>query len=118
MTQEQAGGLIPEFTIADRLKLARELSGLDQDELAEMTDTSRSTIRNYENRKHTGKRKSIALKRWALATGVDLQWLETGQGSRTTPPDGRPADKDALTQLAARKRARHAAHGANHRYAA
>ena len=122
MAQEHAGGLIPEFTIADRLKLARELSGLDQDGLAALTDTSRSTIRNYENRRHTGKRKILVLKQWALATGVNLGWLETGAGDPTTtpPPDGEPAgDHDAaLAKLAGRKRAHRGAPRTNHRYAA
>lgn len=69
----QAAGTIPEWTLGDRLRKARELTGLDQTEFASRIDISRKTVGNYE----TGRveARMIVLKQWALATGVDLAWL-------------------------------------------
>lgn len=107
MTQEQAGGLAPEFTIADRLRLARELKRYTQDELAALIDSTRSTIRNYENRDYLSKRKAIVLKRWSLATEVSLEWLETGGGAGSPGgPDGGGVDGTALAKLTAQRRSR------------
>lgn len=68
--------------MGDRLRKAREASGLDQSTLAERIDVSRRTISNYETERVEAR--MIVLKQWALATGVDLSWL---LGS-TRPSDG------------------------------
>lgn len=69
----QAAGIIPEWTTGDRLRKAREASGLDQSELGERIDVSRRTIGNYEVGRVEPR--MIVMKQWALATGVDLAWL-------------------------------------------
>jgi len=108
MTQQPVG-VIPAFTAGDRLRKARELAGLDQEAFAEMLGVSRGTVSNYE-RSATEHRKPIVLRAWAAATNVSQEWLETGEGSPTPPTGpGVPATpQDALSRLAARKRARHA----------
>lgn len=83
MTQ-QVHGVIPEFTIGDRLRKARELTGLDQVQFATEIDISRNTVGNYEN--GNVKPRRLALKAWAMRTGVPLEWLETGVASSS--PDG------------------------------
>ncbi len=77
---------IPAFTVADRLRKAREFVGLDQAELAADIDVSRATIGNYE----TGRVKPrvIVMKAWALRTGVPLGWLQTGAAASPHPPEG------------------------------
>lgn len=78
----QAAGFIPSWTMGDRLRKAREASGLDQSTLAERIDVSRRTISNYETERVEAR--MIVLKQWALATGVDLSWLL----GTTRPNDG------------------------------
>lgn len=68
--------VIPEFSVRDRLRKARELTGLDRQDFAAEIDVSRNTVTNYEMGHTTPKR--LVLKAWALRTGVPLVWLETG----------------------------------------
>lgn len=119
MTQEQAGGLVLEFGITDRLRKAREHAGYaSQKAFAELTGISRGTIGNYESPEWTT-RKPYILEEWARATGVSVEWLRTGNGRPSGPtPDGGEAADAALARLRAKKRSRHAVDGTNHRYAA
>lgn len=108
-----------EFTIADRLRKAREHIGADQKAFAALTGISRGTIGNYESADYSTRKKYI-LAQWAMATGVSPEWIETGQGQATpTPPapddpDGRSA---RLQQLANRKRGSAHTGSATNRYA-
>lgn len=123
MTQQPAG-TIPAFTVGDRLRKSRELTGLDQTDFAAQLGVSRGTVSNYE-RSSTENRKPIVMRAWALATGVPLVWLETGEGDQTPsgPPDGPTGSDDEnavdrLTRLANRKRPSGAGDTDNHRYSA
>lgn len=69
--------VIPKFTSGDRLRKARELTGMDQETFAELLGVSRGTVSNYE-RSRTMRRHAIVLRAWAMATGVPLYWLEGG----------------------------------------
>ena len=77
MSTQAMAGLIPVFTIHDRLRKAREASGLDQHQLAEAMGVSRATVSNYETG-FSSKPRKIVLNAWAMATGVPIQWIETG----------------------------------------
>lgn len=79
----QTVGRIPEWTLGDRLRKAREDAGLSQVELALSIGVSRGTIGNAEldDRRPL----PITLRAWADATGVPLEWLLTGTAS---PPNG------------------------------
>jgi len=90
MTTEAIGGAIPEMTIQWRLRMARELAGMEQTDLARATGIARSTISNYENGA-TERMKSLYLRQIALACGVDPEWLQTGQAG--------PSDGPGLTLL-------------------
>ena len=76
-------GAVPAFTVADRLRKAREHAGLEQGDLAERMGVSRGTVSNNELGKVAPRR--IVLRAWALATGVDVGWLETGIAPRPEP---------------------------------
>lgn len=77
---------VPEWTIGDRLRKARESCGLDTAELAGAMQTSRATVYNYESGATT-RLKPYIVKSWALATGVPLDWLQTGElASNPNPP--------------------------------
>ncbi|MCB4209178.1 helix-turn-helix domain-containing protein [Arthrobacter sp. UM1] len=72
----EAVGIIPTWSIGDRLRKARELAGFDQGQLANALDISRNTVSNYE--KGNVEPRKIVLKAWSFTTGVSLTWLETG----------------------------------------
>lgn len=100
MAAPMGAGRVPEWTLADRLRKARELAGLKQAELAEETGIARSSIVNYESGKSTPRRPALAS--WSFACGVDFDWLAYGNitgpdeggdvrstSSRCTAPDSR-----------------------------
>lgn len=71
-----SAGVIPQFTVGDRLRKARELTGLDQAAFGEEIGVSRQSVGNYEL-EHTPPRK-IVLRAWSMRTGVPVAWLEHG----------------------------------------
>ena len=87
MTEMPVYGEVPAWTVADRLRKAREHAGLEQAQLAADLGVSRNTVGNYEGGKVTPRRPVLVS--WALRTGVPLSWLETGAESpRPAGPDG------------------------------
>lgn len=66
--------------------MARMHAGMEQAELAEVTGLSRNTIGNYERGKVAPRR--AVLISIAMATGVDLGWLETGETPAGPGTDG------------------------------
>lgn len=80
---------IPVWTQGDRLTKARETARLSQEELAHLTGLSRQTISNYERDAVVQRRSGLNL--WAMATGVPVEWLVTGE---YTPRDLNPEPTD------------------------
>lgn len=80
MTTAMNGGgtAVPEFTVHDRLRRAREFAGLEQIELAERIYVSRGTVSNYERNSHGRGMREIVLRSWAMACGVSYDWIMTG----------------------------------------
>ena len=85
MTIQTDIGFIPELTLGQRLRVARETTGLEQREFAEELGTSRQTIGAAENGR--AKPRELLVRAWALRTGVNLEWLKTGQ-IKGPSPDG------------------------------
>ena len=82
----QAGWRVPAFTVGDRLRKARESAGYEQGAFAELIGVSKRTVSNYEcENTHP---KVIVLRAWAMATGVPVEWLQTGKEPPTGPPSG------------------------------
>lgn len=79
-------GMVPEWTVADRVRKARESAGLKQGELADQVGMSRGGIARIEQGK--GEPRRTTLIAVAFATGVSLQWLETGETPAGDSPDG------------------------------
>jgi transcriptional regulator with XRE-family HTH domain len=77
MTLTNTGARVPVWTLANRLRQARETAGMDIQDLVEATGISRTTVTNYEHGYRTPR--TVYLRAWAQATGVDLGWLETGK---------------------------------------
>lgn len=86
MTIDADFGTIPQFTMGDRLRKARELTDLDREQFAAELGVSRQTVGNAELDRV--KPRKIMLRAWALRTGVPLVWLETGEAPR--PSDEGP----------------------------
>lgn len=82
------GTVIPHWTQGDRLRKARSLTGLTSRQFAERLGVSLNTIVNAEGDKRKVRR--ITLLAWAMATGVPVEWLETG----VVPPAGGPREPD------------------------
>jgi transcriptional regulator with XRE-family HTH domain len=74
---------IPEWTITDRLKKAREHAGFTQVEMARELGIGRSTLAAYESGKNAIPRKIVLA--WAICTGVPREWLLGRQHAELTP---------------------------------
>lgn len=123
MTQSTQHGMsaaerIPEWTLGDRLRKARALTGMNTREFAAQIGVSHGTVTNAEGDKRAVRQ--ITLNAWSLATGVPVEWLQSGIGAPTpTPPPGiQPAETDALRELTKAKAKRRAYRGGHtHQYA-
>lgn len=69
--------IIPKFQLRHRVRLAREVAEMQQIELATITGLSRASIANIEVGRTKPRKASLNL--IAFATGVDPDWLETGE---------------------------------------
>ncbi|WP_083288023.1 helix-turn-helix transcriptional regulator, partial [Dermabacter sp. HMSC06F07] len=85
MSIQPTAGAVPEITLAQRLRIAREFAGLEQTELSERAQISRATISASERGRSVPSRSVLTL--WAFACGVDRDWLRTGH-KNTPSPDG------------------------------
>jgi len=77
---------VPTFSTGDRLKKARELAGYEQGAFADLIGVSKRTVSNYEC--DNTRPRLIVLRAWAMATGVPVEWLQTGKEPPTGPPSG------------------------------
>lgn len=77
-----AGQITDVMTLAERIKQAREKSGLTQSELAKKAGVSQGTIANLESGFRKQPRNLLAL---ARALNVDVDWLDGGRVSYTAP---------------------------------
>ena len=118
MTTQQSE-VIPQWTLGDRLRKARSVTGLTTREFATKIGVSQATVTNAEN--DNNKVRRITLNAWSMATGVPLEWLETGHAPDGPPPGPHglpetiPDDRtDAIARLAASKRG--ARRGVTHGY--
>lgn len=84
MNLAQGGLRIPEFTVGERMRKAREEAGLSQEEMATEIGIARRSIGRYEA--GTAVKKSVLLL-YAMRTQVPVEWLETG---KCTPRDLNP----------------------------
>lgn len=105
MTQQFAIGRVPTLTLGWRLKMA--LGDTPAHDMADLLGVSRATVSRWMN--DTGAPpKAAYLKQWALITGVDYGWLDTGTeptysgpfpGSRATRQYEALHDGDRVTSI-------------------
>lgn len=89
--------------MGDRLRKAREEAGLSQAELAVRIGISRNTVGNHEIGIGERGPQRVVLLAWAAATGVPVEWLQTGAvpsdpGSGAQPTSGRRVSDTELMQ--------------------
>ena len=89
MTTAFDTGNIPPIEIRHRLRIAREYAGYDQEQLAKVIGISRNSVTNAEKGKVTARK--VVLNAWAIACGVPLSWILTGE-----PPAGDPGPSSGL----------------------
>lgn len=114
----QSRGVIPAIKLGDRLGLSLKHANVSHQEMADYLGVSRNTIGNYlSERTHADKR---TLMLWSMRTGVDLEWLRTGQAPAappTPPGEDRPvAHTSSLAELTEAKRARSRSGASTGRY--
>lgn len=92
MTQQPMPGAVPQWTISDRLRKAREYAGLDQAQFADEVGISRRSVTNYE-KGHSQPSRPVLLA-WSLRTGVAMEWLANGgdDGLPRLDSNQRPSD--------------------------
>lgn len=86
MTTAHQAGIVPVLTEGQRLMVAREYVNLTQGDLAERLGVTTATVQRAESGK-TQPRKTTFMA-WAMATGVNLHWLQTGENPHPVNPDG------------------------------
>ena len=82
MTSAYDVGAEPTIELRHRLRIAREFAGLDQEQLAELMEVTRSTISNAET--GTVEPRRATVNAWALACGVRVSWIR-GEHSGGNP---------------------------------
>lgn len=86
MSEHTVGRGVPEFHLGDRLNKALAHAGMSHQEMAEYLGVTRNTVGNY-----IGLRTPVTLgtlRLWALRTGVDMEWLQTGVMPGNQGPNG------------------------------
>lgn len=86
-------GVIPEFTMGDRLAKARSLTGMNARDFADHIGVSHKTVNNAESGRHAVRK--IVINAWSMATGVPVEWLETGIAPTSDPDGGASGDGES-----------------------
>jgi transcriptional regulator with XRE-family HTH domain len=79
---ETTQGVVPQWTVGDRIAKARHHARLTLRELAEPLSVTHATVSNWE--RDISPPRPIFLREIARLTGVDADWLENGDGPRGT----------------------------------
>lgn len=84
---------IPVWTQGDRLRKARQMTGMTTRQFALELGVSQGTVTSAEN--DNTKVRMITLKAWALATGVPIEWLQFGIDPTGDTDGGERARQDS-----------------------
>jgi transcriptional regulator with XRE-family HTH domain len=88
---------IPQWTLGDRIRKAREVAGLEQQDLADALYMSRAAVSSWENSHSQPAPRKLAV--IASVTGVSASWLLTGTAD-TEADTGRNSDQLILALAA------------------
>lgn len=102
-------GRIPAVTLPWRLKMALSEGGVSREEIAEALGVTPSTCSRWMNGHGEPPRRAY-IDAWALATGVDRDWLHSGTSIAPPPPPGLSTRRAALAADTERRRRRATGH--------
>jgi transcriptional regulator with XRE-family HTH domain len=68
--------LVPQFDLADRMRKALRVADVGVQEMADYLGVTRATVGNWISGRRPPSKQTQRL--WALRTGVNFDWLETG----------------------------------------
>ncbi len=77
---------VPEWTLGDRLRKAREHRHLQQAEMAELLGVAQTALSKWEADQRRPRDLLDIVEKWARVTGVPREWLMWG----VIPPDADP----------------------------
>lgn len=77
MSIQTAGGVVPEFDMADRMRKSLRVADVSVQEMADYLEVERNTISRWINGRTHPPASSLRL--WAMRTGVDYRWLRNGE---------------------------------------
>lgn len=80
---QQTADVVYEWDMADRLRKSLRHADVSVEQLAEELGYTRQSVSAWTSGRSIPRRSVLVT--WALRTGVDVGWLETGE-----PPAGRP----------------------------
>lgn len=75
LTETAATGVIPEWSLGERLAKARHHAGLSQEAMADQMHVSASAIAAWETNRNSPRGFMAVMQQWADITGVDLGWI-------------------------------------------
>lgn len=78
---------VPEWDLADRMRKALQVSGIEVQEMADYLGVTRNTIYTWINRHNRPSPATVRL--WAMRCGVPYEWL-VSEGVRRAPISARP----------------------------
>lgn len=87
MTTNPVDDRIPQITLGWRLQMSLAVGDLSVQEMADNLGVSRSTISRWLHDDGMPPRAAF-VKQWAFATGVSVDWLQTGKDPHDGGPDG------------------------------
>ena len=73
---EQTATQVPVFTLGDRLRKARDVTGMSQQQMATSLGIGRRSVSRYEDGDQEPKRGVVMA--WSMVTGVPYRWLAEG----------------------------------------
>ena len=105
MSTQHSERFIPQLTLGWRLKMS--LGDMKRDDMAAILGVNPATVSRWMAGKGAEPKRAYVIQ-WALATGVDEEWLLTGRvPGAPQPPSGEPAPvRDQLAALTEAKRRR------------
>ncbi len=79
-------GAIPQWDLSDRMRKCLSYSGIGVSEIATYFGVSRNTISSWINGRVEPSVQAMRL--WAIKTGVDYEWLKTGEAPHPEEDEG------------------------------
>lgn len=81
---------VPTWTVGDRLRKAREITGLDRQAWAHELGIARNSVAKYEASDEVPRQ--VVLLAWAMRSGVPVEWLASGETAPTPPTSDAPSE--------------------------